>query len=172
MIFEEYNAKREIEKYKSLIKEQRDEIDKRQIIVDSLNASLVRSVQSIFADYSNNMLSSALTGQKEDADEKNKNMFKFVTEDLKERLGIKTKFKIVPYGYDNHAYGFYFTYKDVNFELKIPSVKKANVTNISDMNYGSYCLNYEKHPHIWSMITCSYDLDDIANAIHDFVKGE
>lgn len=181
MIFEEYNAEIEIEKYKDLIKEQKKEIEKKQIIVDSLTSSLVRSIRSICPIYSDAMLYNAFYGQTktDDIPDDKQKRFKFVKNDFLERLfedkeeRKQVKFqKITSYGYDRCAYGFYFKYKGISLEVKIPNIKNINADNLLDTAYGAYQLKYEERSSVWKQITSSYNLDDIAQAIQEFVKGE
>lgn len=177
MIFEEYDAKIEIEKYRDLIKEQEDEINKRQIIVNSLMASMVKTVRNIVPDYSDKMLYAAYWGQyneNNEDDEKNRNMLKFLKTDMFERLFEKTERKrakfdnIIRYGHDDYAYGFYFTYKDIKFEVRIPNVRNANEDNVYQMDYGKYSLYHGEKKSCWTYIKGSYNLNDIAQAIQDF----
>lgn len=137
---------------------------------------MVREVKSIYSLYSDKMLYSASWGQAKDASEESKNMFKFVKKDLLERLfenkeeRKEVKFKsISSYGYDSCAYGFYFRYKEIDFEVKIPNIRNANKDNLYEMDFGKYQLFYEKSSKVWDHIKSSYNLDDIANAIQNFV---
>lgn len=165
----------DIEKYREIIKEQKDEISKREIIIDSLMDALCDRVKAIVLPYSGKMLSAACSQQSK-TKKSEKEMYNFITTDLTERLfekGEKVKFSnVTSYGYDDHAYGFCFTYENVCFELKIPNVKNANKENLSDMRYGRYVLFYKADSHLWSHITSSYDLDIIAKAIQIFMEDK
>lgn len=174
----ETTISKDIELYRKLINEQKEEISKRETIIDSLMESMVKKVRQITLPYSDKMMYGASCGQKSatNADPKNINMYNFVTGDIIERLFKKEERKEVEfksisgYGYDSHAYGFYFKYKNILFELKIPNVQHANKDNLYDMDYGKYQLFYEKSHRFYDFIENSYDLDDIAKAIQDFVN--
>lgn len=168
---------KEIDMYKNLIKEQEAEITKREIIIDSLKESMVREIQGIVIPYSGKMLDEAWSQQHKPTKAERK-MFEFVKGDLLERLFKKeelkeVKFKnITPLLSDgNHCvYHFQFEYKGITFEVSIPNVKVASTENIDHMRYGMYMLMYEEESSIWDFIAESYDLDDIAKAIHEFVE--
>lgn len=177
MRIDELTTYKKIDNYREIVKEQREEISKREIIMDSLMASMVKEVKSIVQPYSDKMLHSASWGQTKDSSDENRKMFKFVTKDLLERLfddkeeRKNVKFiGISSYGYDSCAYGFYFKYKGINFEVKIPNIRNANKDNLYEIDFGKYQLFYEKKSGIWDHIKSSYDLDDIGKAIKDFVN--
>lgn len=166
---------KDIENHRNLIRKQKEEIEEKQMIVDSLMASMVHRVKQIIIPYSNKMLSAAYHQQNKST-KKEREMFEFVKDDLLERLFEKDERKevkfvgIIPLGYDCCVYNFQFKYKGTVFELVIPNVSAADKENIWNMWYGMYVLRYEKKRSIWDHITESYYLDDIANAIQDFVK--
>lgn len=173
-----YNVYTEIDKYKNLISKEKEIISDHETIVDSLMESLTRSIKNIFIPYSEKMMDEA-SNQQNKTKKSEKKMFLFLEEDLIERLFDETErkhvslTKIMRCGYDEHAYSFNFKYdngtKVINFELKIPNVKKATKENICYMNYGKYCFLYEKKPSCFSHIKDSYDLDEIAAAIREFL---
>lgn len=166
-----------IDKYKKLIKEQEDEIAKMEIIVDSLKESMIREIREIIIPYSRKMLDEAW-GQQHKPTKAERKMFEFVKGDLLERLFEKeelkeVKFKnITPLLSDGEhcVYNFMFEYKGTTFEVSIPNVRVASKENVFHMRYGMYMLMYEEESSIWDFIAESYDLDDIAKAIHEFVE--
>ena len=181
MRFEEIFDEYKIERYKSMIDEQKSEIEKREVMIDSLTDSLVKAVRSIYPLYSDNMLHDACWGQtkSDDVPKEKQQVFKFVKNDFLERLfedkeeRKHVKFqRMSTYGYDRCAYGFYFKYHGISFEVKIPNIKNINADNLIDTAYGKYQLKYEERSSVWKRITSSYELDDIAKAIQKFVKGE
>lgn len=174
MYFEETsNIYTEINNYKSIIRDKEAEIEQIKLVTDSLTESMIMRIRSIVLPYSEKMLSEAWIQQDKPAAERK--MFKFVTEDLLERLfdkdeRKKVKFdKIIPFGYDRYVYGFQFTYKGIKFEVQIPNVKVTSKENVKHMWYGTYVLMYEKGKNVWDYIEDSYDLNYIAEAIKEFV---
>ena len=170
-----------IERYMSLINKEKETIAGHQMIVDSLMESLISNVKNLFIPYSEKMMDAATIQQKL-TNKSEKKMFLFMEEDLIERLFDEKEReyvsleKIMRCGYEDYAYCFEFKYdnrtKSINFELKIPNVKKARKENIGYMNYGKYRFLYEKKEGYWNTIKESYDLDEIAAAIKVFLKGE
>lgn len=166
---------KDIEYHRELIKKQKNEIEERQMIVDSLMESMIRRVKQIIIPYSDKMLHAAWCQQNKPTKEE-RTMFEFVKDDLLERIFDKNERKevkftnIVSLGYDHCVYHFQFKYKGRTFELSIPNVSAADIKNVWNMWYGMYVLRYEKKKSVWDHITESYHLDDIANAIQDFVK--
>ena len=169
----------EIERYKKLISKEKEVIEDHQTIVDSLTDSLIREVRNVFIPYSDKMMHEA-SCQQNNTNKSEKKMFLFMEEDLIERIFDETEReyvsleKIMRCGYEDYAYCFEFKYnngKVINFELKIPNVKKARKENIGYMEYGKYRFLYEKKEGYWNTIKESYDLDEIADAIRDFLKG-
>lgn len=178
--YENTGAHVNIEKYMKLIDKEKEIISDHNTIVDSLMESLVRNVKNLFIPYSENMMDEA-SKQQNNTKKSEKKMFLFLEEDLIERLFDEPErqyvslTKIMRCGYEDYAYCFNFKYnngKVINFELKIPNVKKARKENIDYMSYGKYRFIYEKKPGYWSTIKESYDLDEIAKAIKEFLKGE
>lgn len=173
-MYEETNIYDEIKNYRNLIRDKKAELEKAQLIVDSLTETMVHRVRSLFSLYSENMLHEAWSQQNKPKSERK--MFDFVKGDLFERLFDKeerkeAKFKsISTLGYDSCVYNFYFTYKGINFDLVIPNVKVAKKENIWDMSHGMYRLTYEKNSGFWYTITESYNLDDFALEIQKFVE--
>ena len=179
---ETVNVITQIERYQNLIKKEKEIVDDHQTIIDSLTDSLVREVRNVFIPYSDKMMYEA-SCQQNNTKKSEKKMFLFFEEDLIDRLFYKYKREDVDikldhisrYGYGDYAYGFHFKYNDgsheINFEFRIPNVKKANVDNIYYMNYGKYYLLYEKNSGYWNSIKKSYDIDEIAAALDNFLIG-
>ena len=171
--YDDKNVFTKIENYKNLIKKQKDEIAEREIIINSLNNSLVRYVKSIIIPYSNKMLYSAWKQQNKENKE-DKSMYDFIKKDLIERFfngDKKAKLvDIIACGYENYAYNFEFNYYDIKFEIQIPNVVNVTQDSLSLTNYGKYILRYECKPSCWDLIVSSYSEDDIANAIKEFVE--
>lgn len=176
----EYNVYKKINRYKNLIDKEKETIADHQLIVDSLMESLVCSVKNICIPYSEKMMDEAVK-QQNNTKKYEKKMFLFMEEDLIERIFDEAEReyvsleKIMRCGYEDYAYCFEFKYnneKSINFELKIPNVKKARKENIGYMEYGKYRFLYEKKEGYWNTIKESYDLDEIAAAIKVFLKGE
>lgn len=164
----------DIENYRNLIKEQKEDISKKETIVDSLTESMICRIKSIIIPYSEKMLHSAWCQQNKPKEERS--MFDFVKDDLLERLFDESEIKevkfenIIPFGYEHFVYQFVFTYKGTKFEVSIPNVKVANKDNIFHMWYGMYILRYEKGKNVWDHIKESYNLEDFKKAIQDFVS--
>lgn len=173
-----YNTTTEIDKYRNLINKEKEIISDHEIIIGSLTESLVREVKNICMPYSEKMMNGAWEQHKL-TNKSEKKMFLFMEEDLIERLFDESERKyvslekIMKCGQDDHAYIFKFKYenetKHINFELDIPNVKKARKENLDYMNYGKYRFLYEKKFCYWSIIKESYDLDEIADAIREFL---
>ena len=163
----------DIKKYLNAIEMQEYEIDQHTLIKKSLTDSLVREVRSLILPYNSNMLDEAWIQQNKKK-KAERPMFEFVKNDIFERLNLvkKAKFdKIVLLGvYKTYGYSFYFTYEKIHFELRIPNVSVANVDNIEHMHYGQYSLHYEDKPSLWRYIDYSYNLDNIAKALDDFIN--
>lgn len=169
---------KDIEYHRELIRKQKKEIEEKQMIVDSLTYSMVHKVKQIITPYSDRMLHAAFCEQNKPT-KKERTMFEFVKNDLLERLFDKDERKevefanIISLGYDNCVYHFQFKYKGTTFELSVPNVKVADAKNVWHMWYGMYVLRYEEKRSVWDHIKESYELDDIAKAIKEFVeKGE
>lgn len=177
-MFDDYyngtNVYKEIDKCRSLIGKHEEEVENLNYIIDCLKDSLVRHVRAIELPYSEKMMREAWNQCNKPKSERK--MYEFITSDLKERLFEKSEWKdvkfgnILPLNFEHCVYSFHFEYKGKMFELVIPNVKVASKDNISSMWYGMYVLRYEKNKCIWDHITESYDLDDIAKAIQDFVS--
>lgn len=173
------NIFKDIERHRELIKKQKKEIEEKQMIVDSLTDSMIHRVKQIVIPYSEKMLHAAYCEQNKSTKEE-RTMFDFVKDDLLERIFNKNERKeveftgIIPLNYDHCVYNFQFKYKGITFELVIPNVKVADTSNIWHMWYGMYVLRNEEKRCVWGHISESYDLDDIAKAIKEFVekKGE
>ena len=55
----DYNLYKTIERYKNIIQKEKDVIAEKEMIIDSLNTSLVLSVKSLFIPYSDKMMDAA-----------------------------------------------------------------------------------------------------------------
>ena len=168
---------KDIENHRKLIKKQKKEIEERQMIIDSLTNSMVHTIRRIITPYSDKMLHSAWCQQNKPKEERA--MFEFVKNDLLERLFDKDEIKEVEFikiiplmSSGNCVYSFQFKYEGITFEVAVPNVQIANDSNVYSMDYGMYVLRYEEKRSIWNHITESYDLDDIAKAIKEFIYTE
>ena len=164
-----------IKQYRNLITEQEEEIKKREIIKDSLTSSLVANVKAVVIPYTDKMLQEA-SRQQGNKKKSEREMYEFVTQDLMNNLfgeseEVKVD-KIICRGYDRNSYGFYFDYKGISFELRVPNVANAYKDNLREMWYGEYQLYYAVHSSYWKCVGHSYKLEEIAKAIQDFVRGE
>lgn len=155
----------DIENHKNLVDKQRKELEEKEMIVNSLTKTLAGKVRNVVIPYNEKMLNEAWSN-------KDGEMRKFINKDLKERLFVGGKAKllsIAPLNYDRCVYYFYYEYKGYKFCLAIPNTKVANEKNLDNLSYGKYSMTYEAKPGFYKSIAKSYDLDDIAKAIEEFL---
>ena len=164
-----------IEELRNIISKIEDEIKERQFILESLNASLVRSVRSIIIPFTltKNTLKEACSQQNEKK-KADRPAYEFVKEQILRRFfhskkDVKLK-SIVQVGWEGYAYDFRFEYKGYTFELSIPNIYVAQEKNIYYMRYGMYNLYYEEKPSVWSSIALSYKEQDIVDGFDNFCK--
>lgn len=161
-----------IYKYLDLIAKQKKEIEEREMVKNSLTDSLVTEIRKLIVPYTGSMLREAWLKQNEKK-KADRPMFEFMKNDLIERLfeGKKVKLdRIIMSGQGGDAYCFYFTCEKVCFEVKIPNLYTINSYNLENMSYGQYGLYFEEHPSVWVHIKYSYHLEDIAEAIDEFLN--
>ena len=73
-------------------------------------------------------------------------------------------------GYEPYGYGFVFTVNDITFELHIPNNKKLTENNFDYAYEGQYALSYKSSEVTLTLITHSYNLDDIGKAFRGFIN--
>ena len=162
-----------IERYKNVISTQRQEIADKELMIDSLTESLVREVKNLYIPYSDKMLHAAWTEQKKET-KAERSTYEFIKKDIITRFFNGNKnaklTEIVVEGYDSRKYNFHFTYHKIKFDIGIPNVKVVGKDNLSSVNYGKYSVHYESHPSCWNYIIYSYEDEEIAKAIAEFVE--
>lgn len=174
MLEKDNNISTTFHKTIEMISKQETIITEAEIIKDSLIDSMVRYVRELPIPYNGEMLEAAWKQQngKKKAD---RPMYEFIKKDLITILfsGRKVKLdSIVTSGmYVPWAYNFFFICEGVEFAVKIPNVNEINRNNIKRTSYGSYTLAYTSTPSIYSYITKSYNLKDIAAAIDEFLNN-
>lgn len=166
---DELTLSEQINMFLNLIDEQKTEIQKREVIVDSLTESLVKKVKHIgsYIFYTEGMLDDAWRN-------KNGENYKFINKDLKKRVfaGRTAKLdSISPLNYDRCVYNFYYICNGIKFCLEIPNTKVANAKNIYYMSYGKFNMTYESKPGFYEFVAKSYDLEDISKAVNDFFEN-
>lgn len=171
----EKSPQEKVVEYHSLIEEIDAEIAKKELMKESLMASMIRSVKSITTPFSifKETLSSAAKQQNEKLKE-NRADYEFAKGKIIELFfrGDKTAklTRITAEGWESYAYWFYVEYKGINFCIKIPDVKKATENTLKHMNRGMYSVSYQKTPSWTQGLAVSYKEEDIANAIDEFLK--
>lgn len=171
----ELNIRQYIADCRSLISEQQAEINKHNMIIDSLTSSMVSNVKGLFMIWNEKMLKEAKLQQYQ-KHKKDRPMYEFIKEGIlcnlfeeDERKNVKLK-SITALGFDECVYFFRIIYKGVEFELDIPNIKRASKENLVRMHYGQYALSYAKSDSHFVQIATSYDLNDIKEAIKKFIE--
>ena len=160
-----------------LRKEIQREIYKKNIMVNSLTDTILHFVQSIYMPISSGILEKAWHQQSEKK-KSDRREYEFVKDEMirsffkanKKEVSLD---KIVCCGYDTYAYNLYFKYHKVHFEIVYPCPN--NITenwHLDHTDYGKYILRYEAKNGVWSWITSSYEAEDIAKAIEEFINAK
>lgn len=160
---------------RNVISKIEDEITEKQMILSSLNASLVRAIREIVNPFSLAGLKEAFAQQHE-----KKKSDRLAYEYMKRKIpegffhenkDVKLTF-ISQEGYEGYKYNFHFAYKGTNLMLGIPDVKKANEKNLYFMDYGKYTLYHEKKPgsNVWEFIASSYSEKEVEEAFDKFCE--
>ena len=152
------------------------EIAEKEIIRDSILDSLVRDVKGLFIPYSSKMLHEAFYQQHKE-EKADREMYEFLKKDLIENLfnkEDKAKLKqIVGRGYEGYSYGFEFQVGKHVLEVRIPDISKVTKKNVFDTNCGQYELSRKIGDSCcWKRMTSSYDLDEIARTIRNYLDAE
>ena len=162
-------------KLKSMISKIEDEMSEKQIILNSLNVSLVRAVHEIV----NPFCLAGLTEAFDQQHEKKRNdrpIYEYMKRKIPEMFFHESKdvklISISQEGYEGYKYNFHLTYKGINLMLGIPNVKKANEKNLYHMDYGKYTLHHEKKPgsNVWEFIASSYSEKEVEEAFDKFCE--
>ena len=167
------NTPSKIKQTVALKAEIKNEIYKKEMIVDSLNNTIIKLVKSIITPLNEKMLHKAWQQQSEKL-KKDRNMYEFVKDTI---IGDffngnkKAKLKeIVMCGYDEYAYNFKVEFHNVSFQITYPCT--SNITKEDHLlatSHGEYILRYEDDSSCWAWITSSYDPSDIAKAIEKLI---
>lgn len=161
-----------IERYKDVIRKEKQEITDKELIVDSLTESLVKEVKRIVLPYSEKMLFKSWEEQKKKT-KAERSTYEFIKQDMIERFfhGDKNAKleEVISVGYESRQYNFYFTYHGIHLEIAVPNLKVVDKENVIDVHYGQYAVYYKSKPSHWDLIICSYDEEEIARAIEEFV---
>lgn len=167
------NTTSKIKQTTQLKAEIKNEIYKKEMIMDSLNNTIIELVQSIMMPLSEKMLHKAWSQQNEKR-KKDRDMYEFVKDTIINEFfnGNKkaTLKEIVMCGYDEYAYNFKIEFCGVVFTIAYPCT--TNITKEDHLfatSNGEYILRYESSSSCWNWITSSYDVSDIAKAIEEFV---
>lgn len=162
----------EIEECRYLIKKNNEEIREKEVINKALESEIVRRIRKIVTVFSDKMLHNAsLQQNKEKAEDKQ--MYKFVKEEMKERFfpnikNVKLN-SIITCGYDAYGYSFRFTVKGIELDIFYPNVSNVNEDNFVSAHYGKYHVSYNKSGCLWSTICDSYKEEECAAKIEEFL---
>lgn len=172
------NTSSKIKQTVALKAEIKNEIYKKEIIVDSLNNTIIKLVQSIITPLNEKMLHQAWQQQNEKT-KKDRKMYEFVKDVIigdffNGNKQAKLK-EIVMCGYDEYAYNFKVELCNIYFEITYPCT--TNITkedHLINTSNGEYILRYKDDSSCWAWITSSYDSSDIAKAIEKLIadKGD
>lgn len=179
MFFDDYEYEKSPQEktagYRDLIAKIDAEIAEKELIKESLTDSMVRSVKSIMTPFSmlKDVLPAAMKQQHENL-KKNRGAYELVKTKVIELFFHGDKdvklTNITSEGWESYAYRFYVDYKDATFILKIPDVRVATPKLLEHMNYGMYSVSYQKSPSWSERLAVSYNAEDIAKAIDEFLK--
>lgn len=158
-----------------IMKETQKEIYRKEIIVSSLEDSIVSMINGKATLLSDNMMHKAWLEQnnkkksERSAYECVKQVFleEFFDEELVSNVKLK---QIVPLGYEQCPYYFRFELNGYNFEISVPAIGDVNKENLKYCYYGQYALGYEGKDGVWHIFKFSYNAADITKAIKDFLK--
>lgn len=170
-LFDNYSGN--IKNLLSLKYEIESEISKKEILKNLVDDEIVRCVRSIITPLSEQMLKTA-ANQQNNKKKSERPMYEFVKNEMVDRFFKGNKdaklTKIISYGYDTRAFTFYFKFKGITFDIRYPVTKNASKDNIDSIRYGQYMLSYEESHSCYRIITSSYEEEEIANAIEEFVN--
>lgn len=171
----QYKPIKKAAELRSVISKIEDEMSEKQIILNSLNASLVRTVREIVNPFCLAGLTEALAQQHEKK-RNDRPIYEYMKRKIPEKFFHESKdiklISISQEGREGYKYNFHFTYKGINLMLGIPDVKKANENNLYYMDYGKYTLHHEKKPgsNVWEFIASSYSEKEIEKAFDQFCE--
>jgi hypothetical protein len=158
-----------------IIQETHKEIYRKEIIISSLEDSLVSMINSRSTLLTGGMLHKAWMQQnnKKKSERGTYETIKnaFLEEFFDDELAKDVKLKqIMPTGYEQYIYDFKFELEGITFEIGVPAVGNIDKENLKYGHYGQYTLGYEESKGFWKIFRTSYNAADITKALKDFLK--
>lgn len=169
------NIPAKIQRTLDLVNKYKDEIADKQLVIDSLEDTMVDLMQSFNALFSEKMLSEAFW-QQHKKKKAERPMYEFVKEVITENFFPnydKKEIKIEHIacgGHEGYYYAFSFNVKGCKLNIRIPAHEHISKKNMGEVHYGQIALYDENEDHFLHFIKCSYYTGPIAKAAEEFIK--
>lgn len=169
------NIPAKIQQTLSVVNKLKDEIAEKQLIISSLEDSMVNMMNHYNVCFSEKMLREAFY-QQNNKKKSERPMYEFVKEAISDEFfpnydkkEIKIE-SIAHGGYEGYYYGFSLNIKGCKLNLRIPVYEQIDKKNMCEVHYGQIALYDENEDHILRIIKCSYGIEPIAKAAEEFIK--
>lgn len=170
------NIPAKIQRTLGLVNKYKDEIADKQLVIDSLEDSMVDMMNCFNGLFSEKMLRTAFS-QQHNKKKSERPMYEFVKEVIAEKFFPnydKKEIKIDHIacgGYEGYYYAFSLNVRGCKLNLRIPAYEQISKKNMDEVHYGQISLYDENKDHFLHIIKCSYYTDDIAKAAEEFMKA-
>ena len=180
MSFYDYNNMKpsipvQIQKTLGIVNKLKDEIEEKQMIIDSLEDSMVNMMNYFNGLFSEKMLHNAFY-QQHKTKKSERPMYEFVKEVIVEKFFPNYNKKDVKIehitcgGYEGYYYGFELNIKGCKLNIRIPAYEQISKKNMDEVHYGQIALYDTNKDHFLYFIKSSYYTNDIAKAAEEFMK--
>lgn len=169
------NIPAKIQRTLELVNKYKDEIADKQLVIDSLEDTMVDLMQSFNFLFSENMLRTAFH-QQHNKKKSERHMYEFVKEVIIEKFFPnydKKEIKIDHIscgGHEGYYYAFSLNIKGCKLNIRIPAYEQITKKNMDEVHYGQISLYDENTDHFLYFIKCSYYTEPIAKAAEEFIK--
>jgi hypothetical protein len=156
-------------KYKTLYDKTKEEIEEKEIILESLLDSYVKEVRNIIIPFFEKDMKNAQEELSNKDDTKKENVKK-MTEMLSEMFFNNDKIeikKISACGFSTYGYMFYVACDNNTYGVQIPIIQNINTDNVENANGGKYHVCIQESQYTWKTIIESYNTKEVANKIVD-----
>lgn len=173
MKIDDFTIYGDIRKHLEMIRkyeEQKNEID---MITTALQKQMIAKIKKVVRPFSKNMLYNAFMQQDKPA--KERQMYKFVEGEMKERFfdGYKAKLeRITSRGNIGWAYLFQFKVEGKVIEIQVPVIELVDEDNVWQMSYGEYVVRYPVSTCKWDTLISSYKEEECAAKIAEWIESK
>lgn len=157
-------------RYQGIINKKNAMIADIELEIDALNEAMLKCVREIVTPLSERMLDKAALEQHAKDDEE-RAMFEFVEEDITDRFfnGNKGVRLIQILHIGSYDYDLRFVCENIKFSIIYPNTKGISKATMESAYLGKYGIFYEERPTVWKCICFSYDENECAAKIAEFI---